>query len=571
MSYAFQFAITTVAAALTFLAVRWATALAKRGANKGGGASAAAAAAAAASGTRGAEQLVQPRRLAQRRTLSAAADGGFSGEGRPRVLVMGFFDMLHHGHIAFLKCAAKFGDVVVVVGRDANHFARKNRYPIMGEQIRLVAVRELRVVTDAVLAKGLGLLDFEDNLTALRPIDAIFATQDNDRAEVEAFCNERGMEYIVRPKPSLSAIFGVDLPEMHPKHIRASFEMAFRDSPGGGGAPRAMGVGIGMSGAGANSAGGGDAPLRLRTVSSSEHLHRLSSTSLSSLRSPHSPFSSPLRAPMTAPGATPPPSPGSTAAGAGAAVSANDFPWRLCIGGGWLDQPWVSEKHAGACIVVNVLPNVNFRSHCGLATSTRKIGMLLWGGSAAGDGAAGRGRGRGAQRGAPPPNTSCEERARLLFGACNPPYSDYVLGAGGSLGLMLPRINRLDFDGECVELTARLCAPTVSRRTPRARSASLESRCSRTLTLMATLPRPTAGLPCCPAAVGTGRARSCRAQVRNPSRGWKGYFSWCHCSSKRARRAGRQRRGAGRRSPSWLALRSSARVARYAENSSTKQ
>ena len=55
---------------------------------------------------------------------------------RARVLVTGFFDMLHHGHIAFLKCAAKHGDVVVVVGRDANHFARKERFPIMGEQIR---------------------------------------------------------------------------------------------------------------------------------------------------------------------------------------------------------------------------------------------------------------------------------------------------------------------------------------------------------------------------------------------------------------------------------------------------
>jgi cytidyltransferase-like protein len=439
--------ITAVStAALTFLTVRWAGARDKRGVSGGGGESTAAATAAVASGTSGAEHLVPPRRLTQ----------------RPRVLVMGFFDMLHHGHIAFLKCAAKFGDVVVVVGRDANHFARKNRYPIMGEQIRLVAVRELRVVTDAVLAKGLGLLDFEDNLAALRPIDAIFATQDNDRAEVEALCNERGIEYIVRPKPSLTAIFGVDLPEMHPKHIRASFEMAFRDSPGGGGAPSAMGMGIGMGGGGAGSANGagGGAPLRLRTVSSSEHLLRLSSTSLSSQRSPHSPFSSPLRAPTTAPGATPPPSPGSTAAGAGgagAAVSADDFPWRLCIGGGWLDQPWVSEKHAGACIVVNVLPNVNFRSHCGLATSTRKIGMLLWGGTAAGDGAAGRGRsarrgaGVGRAGGAPPPNTSCEERARLLFGACNPPYSDYVLGAGGSLGLMLPGINRLNFDGECVE------------------------------------------------------------------------------------------------------------------------
>ena len=96
---------------------------------------------------------------------------------------------------------------------------------------RLVVVRELLVVRDAVLAEGVGVLDFEANIDALEPIDTVFVTQDNDRAEVEALCHERGIRYIVQPKPSLSAIFGIDLPEMHPKHIKASFEMAFRDAP----------------------------------------------------------------------------------------------------------------------------------------------------------------------------------------------------------------------------------------------------------------------------------------------------------------------------------------------------
>ena len=80
-----------------------------------------------------------------------------------------------------------------------------------------------------------------------------------------------------------------------------------------------------------------------------------------------------------------------------------------------------------------VLPNSNFRSHCGLATSTRKVGISLWGDNA---------------RGAPPSHTSPEQRARMLFGAANPPYSDYVFGASASIGLMIPGVNRLDFDGE---------------------------------------------------------------------------------------------------------------------------
>jgi hypothetical protein len=36
----------------------------------------------------------------------------------------------------------------------------------------------------------------------------------------------------------------------------------------------------------------------------------------------------------------------------------------------------------------------------------------------------------------------------MLFGAANPPYSDYVFGASASIGLMIPGVNRLDFDGE---------------------------------------------------------------------------------------------------------------------------
>ena len=37
-----------------------------------------------------------------------------------KVLVAGFFDLFHSGHLAFLEESASFGDLYVSVGSDAN-------------------------------------------------------------------------------------------------------------------------------------------------------------------------------------------------------------------------------------------------------------------------------------------------------------------------------------------------------------------------------------------------------------------------------------------------------------------
>lgn len=109
------------------------------------------------------------------------------------------------------------------------------------------------------------------------------------------------------------------------------------------------------------------------------------------------------------------------------------FPWRICLAGGWLDQPWVSEICPGSCIVVNVHPHQQFKTRSGLATSTRTYGMKLWGTLAGGR---------------PPIGEETEDLALMLFGAENPPGCKYVAGSQDALGLMLPGVNRLDYNGE---------------------------------------------------------------------------------------------------------------------------
>jgi len=53
--------------------------------------------------------------------------------------------------------------------------------------------------------------------------------------------------------------------------------------------------------------------------------------------------------------------------------------YRICLAGGWMDQPWVSELHPGSVVVVNIYPTIEFNDRSGMATSSRKTAQELWG------------------------------------------------------------------------------------------------------------------------------------------------------------------------------------------------
>lgn len=108
------------------------------------------------------------------------------------------------------------------------------------------------------------------------------------------------------------------------------------------------------------------------------------------------------------------------------------FPWRICLAGGWLDQPWVSKVHSGCVVVVNIEAHDQFSMRSGLATSTRSLGMELW---------------DTLNGGRPPRGLSRERLARILFNVENPIDCEYVSGSQDALGLMLPGVNRLNYDG----------------------------------------------------------------------------------------------------------------------------
>ena len=70
---------------------------------------------------------------------------------RKKVLVGGTFDIIHPGHIVFLREAAKLGDVVVIVARDNNVTRFKGKKPVNDEKHRLFVVSNIKGVYRARL------------------------------------------------------------------------------------------------------------------------------------------------------------------------------------------------------------------------------------------------------------------------------------------------------------------------------------------------------------------------------------------------------------------------------------
>jgi len=103
------------------------------------------------------------------------------------------------------------------------------------------------------------------------------------------------------------------------------------------------------------------------------------------------------------------------------------FPYRICMTGGWLDQPWVSKVAPGGVTVLGLEPDRDFMFRGGMATSTRETAKRIWSTFPSGD---------------------PENLARILFGAENPPGTKYVSGSQDALGLCLPGFSTLHYQGE---------------------------------------------------------------------------------------------------------------------------
>lgn len=102
-------------------------------------------------------------------------------------------------------------------------------------------------------------------------------------------------------------------------------------------------------------------------------------------------------------------------------------PYRICLAGGWMDQPFVSKFAPGSVVVVQIEPTRTFNDRSGMATSTRKLWERIY-----------------------PTGLLADDHlglSKLLFGWENPPGKEMVSGSQDAIGLTHPGVNRLWYDG----------------------------------------------------------------------------------------------------------------------------
>ena len=102
------------------------------------------------------------------------------------------------------------------------------------------------------------------------------------------------------------------------------------------------------------------------------------------------------------------------------------IPFRIDLAGGWLDQPYVSKYHPGPVLTISIEPTVEFNDRSGMSSSTRRKAIELWHNEI--------------------PHSDAEHLARMLFSFENPPGTKDVSGSQDSLGIVLPCLNKLDYN-----------------------------------------------------------------------------------------------------------------------------
>ncbi len=239
-----------------------------------------------------------------------------------KVFVTGCFDLLHSGHIAFLKEAAAYGDVYVGLGSDANVYNLKGRYPVYSQDERKYMLEALSCVKECLIDSGWGIIDFEKELDIVKP-DIFIVNEDGNSPAKEELARKFGFKYLV-----LKRIPHSNLPVRSTTSLRTECRI----------------------------------------------------------------------------------------------------PYRIDLAGGWLDQPYVGKYSPGPVLTISIEPTLEFNERSGMASSTRRKAIEIWVSDI--------------------PNGNKEQLAKILFSYENPPGKNIIAGSQDSIGIVMPGLNKLDYNGE---------------------------------------------------------------------------------------------------------------------------
>ena len=107
-------------------------------------------------------------------------------------MATGTFDLLHPGHIYFLKEAKKHGDKLTVVVATDNTVRKLKHEPINSKKIRHELIKELRIVDEAVIGyEG----DMYEIVEEIKPdIIALGFDQIHDEKQIESELEKRNIK-----------------------------------------------------------------------------------------------------------------------------------------------------------------------------------------------------------------------------------------------------------------------------------------------------------------------------------------------------------------------------------------
>ena len=145
-----------------------------------------------------------------------------------KVFVSGCYDMLHSGHVAFFEEAASYGDLYVGIGSDKTIEGLKARKTVNPDEERLFMVQSLRVVKEAWINRGSGLMDFEQEVRNLKP-DIFIVNEDGYTPDKKKLCDELGIELVVSRRLPKTG-----LPPRSTTALRAECRIPFRLDLAGG-------------------------------------------------------------------------------------------------------------------------------------------------------------------------------------------------------------------------------------------------------------------------------------------------------------------------------------------------
>ena len=91
-----------------------------------------------------------------------------------------------------------------------------------------------------------------------------------------------------------------------------------------------------------------------------------------------------------------------------------------------MDQPLLNNQYPGSVITCSIEPDYEFNDRSGMATSSRKKAVDLWKNNL--------------------PVGNPEEHAKTLFCVENPPGTKNISGSQDQLGIMMPGLNKLNYD-----------------------------------------------------------------------------------------------------------------------------